>query len=141
MTLCCYCLPAIQTPLVNKFFQAHRVRGRATKQDQVWVIKQSVLIAACRVQSVDNHAFLSTVFVDSAFRGQGIAKMLLQQVVEHAEQKIYTFAYHDVAQLYVKLNFEYIDSQLLPNALLKKFEIYTKQGRNITPMCYSGKMH
>ncbi|KZN43715.1 GNAT family N-acetyltransferase [Pseudoalteromonas luteoviolacea] len=141
MTLSCYCLPAIQTPLVNKFFQEHKVRGRATKQDQVWVIKQADLVAACRVQNVDNDAFLSTVFVDSAYRGQGLAKMLVAHAIENTEQCVYTFAYQDVTALYSKLEFESVDIVSLPSALQKKFASYIKQGRDIVPMCYSGNVH
>ncbi|KZN63553.1 GNAT family N-acetyltransferase [Pseudoalteromonas luteoviolacea] len=141
MTLSCYCLPAIQTPLVNKFFQKHNVRGRATKQDQVWVIKQTDLVAACRVQNVDNNAFLSTVFVDSAYRGQGMAKMLVLHATASAEQCVYTFAYKNVTALYSKLAFEPVDSVSLPSALQKKFASYVKQGRDIVPMCYSGNVH
>ncbi|MCF2857977.1 GNAT family N-acetyltransferase [Pseudoalteromonas sp. SMS1] len=141
MTLHCYCLPAIQTPLANKFFQTHKVRGRATKQDQVWVVKQVDLIAACRVQNVDHHAFLSTVFVATDFRGQGVAKMMLKQVVEHNIHGIYTFAYRDVVPLYLQLDFECVDAHSLSNTLQRKFASYTQQGRDIIPMYHLGKIH
>ncbi|OCQ20504.1 hypothetical protein A7985_15750 [Pseudoalteromonas luteoviolacea] len=141
MTFSCYCLPAIQTPLVNKFFQEHRVRGRATKQDQVWVIKQTELVAACRVQNVDDDAFLSTVFVEADYRGQGLAKMLISQAVKSTNQSVYTFAYQDVLPLYLKLDFTTVAIELLPIALQKKFANYLKQGRDILPMCFSGNVH
>ncbi|MCF6440289.1 GNAT family N-acetyltransferase [Pseudoalteromonas luteoviolacea] len=140
MQLSCFCLPAIQTPLVNKFYQANRVRGRATKQDAVWVVKNSSLIAACRLQAIEQETFLSTVFVDQAYRGKGVAKQLLQAAIEQ-ESCVYTFAYQEVVPLYTKLNFIVIDEKELSNKLRQMFESYTKQGREIIAMCFQGNVH
>ncbi|KID54745.1 hypothetical protein JF50_22925 [Pseudoalteromonas luteoviolacea] len=135
MQLSCFCLPAIQTPLVNKFYQANRVRGRATKQDLVWVVKLTELIAACRVQKVEQDAFLSTVFVDPEYRGKGVATQLLASAIE-AEDLVYTFAYQDVVSLYLQLDFINVSQDALPEKLRNMFVNYTKQGREITAMCF-----
>lgn len=135
MQLSCFCLPAIQTPLVNKFYQANRVRGRATKQDLVWVVKLTELIAACRVQKVEQDAFLSTVFVDPEYRGKGVATQLLASAIE-AEDLVYTFAYQDVVSLYLQLDFINVSQDVLPEKLRNMFVNYTKQGREITAMCF-----
>ncbi|AOT07303.1 GNAT family N-acetyltransferase [Pseudoalteromonas luteoviolacea] len=135
MQLSCYCLPAIQTPLVNKFYQANRVRGRATKQDTIWVVKLTELIAACRVQKVEQDAFLSTVFVAPKYRGQGIAKQLVASAIR-SEHIVYTFAYQDVVPLYQQLDFLDISPDTLPEKLRDMFVNYTKQGREITAMCF-----
>ena len=37
-------LESIKTPLVNKFYTLHHVRGRANKQDQVWVAYDNNMI-------------------------------------------------------------------------------------------------
>ncbi|MDK2596422.1 GNAT family N-acetyltransferase [Pseudoalteromonas obscura] len=140
MQLSCYRLPEIQTPLVNKFYQANRVRGRATKQDTVWVTKSSELIAACRVQNVEQYAFLSTVFVATAYRGQGVAKRLLLCAIE-SQECVYTFAYRTIAPLYSQLNFVEIDQLTLPTVLREKFVNYTNQGREIIAMCFQRTVH
>ncbi|MDK1287146.1 GNAT family N-acetyltransferase [Pseudoalteromonas sp. B95] len=133
-------MPAIQTPLVNKFYQANRVRGRATKQDAIWVVKAPSIIAACRLQKIEQETFLSTVFVEQAYRGKGVAKQLLQSAIKR-EPCVYTFAYQAVVPLYSKLNFIVIDEKVLPAKLRQMFASYTKQGREIIAMCFQGNVH
>ena len=85
-------LEQIATPLVNKFYQAHNVRGRANKQDAVWVVKSPVIIAACRIQNRAGALFLSTLFVAEAYRGQGIAKQIILEVLSQQTQPIFTLS-------------------------------------------------
>ena len=44
-------LEPIKTPLVNKFYDKHNARGRASKADQVWVAYKETEIANCRLPS------------------------------------------------------------------------------------------
>ncbi|TMP33361.1 GNAT family N-acetyltransferase [Pseudoalteromonas rubra] len=127
-------LPAIQTPLVNKFYQAHRARGRATRHDQNWVLKSTEIVAACRIQCVAGSDFLSTVLVDPKLRGKGFARQLLKAVLTQQHTPLYTFAYRHLATFYAKLGFEVIPPEGLPLALADKYHNYVAQGRQILAM-------
>ena len=130
-------LDSILTPLVNKFYQANKVRGRANKQDQIWVVKTTEIVAACRIQYIADASFLSTLYVAEAHRNQGIAKLIVNTALSHQKKTVYTFAYRHLKNFYVKANFSEINS--LPSRLDTLFRAYTKQGRNIVAMKYSSR--
>ncbi|MCF2908600.1 GNAT family N-acetyltransferase [Pseudoalteromonas sp. DL2-H2.2] len=129
-------LPAIQTPLVNKFYQAHKARGKATRQDQSWVLKATDIVAACRVQHISGEYFLSTVLVAPEYRGKGFAKVLLTAVLASQPRSLYTFAYCHLSAFYQGLGFTVIDPVALPQELAEKYHCYVAQGRQILAMQY-----
>jgi N-acetylglutamate synthase-like GNAT family acetyltransferase len=122
------------TPLVNKFYKANRARGRATKQDQVWVVKKTDIVAACRMQTFSEYFFLSTVYVAEQYRSQGVARSLLATVLNHKIKPVYTFSYVHLAQFYSSVGFIYCDT--LPEQLATKFTQYQLQKRDIVAMSY-----
>lgn len=124
-------LAPIKTPLVNKFYNKHGARGRATKQDAVWVVyAEREIIAACRIQNRDGWLFLSTLFVDAAWRGQGAAKKLLSVLVQQHKDVIYTFAYKSLVDFYGSIGFNYVLTLPLPISTL--FKVYEQ--RNIVAL-------
>ncbi|SFB83132.1 GNAT family N-acetyltransferase [Pseudoalteromonas denitrificans] len=130
-------LVKIKTPLVNKFYDLNRVKGRANKQDDVWVVRNhSEIIAACRVQTIASHLFLSTLFVLPQMRNEGVARDLLLYLIEYYRNKsllpIFTFAYSTLDSFYNSLGFN--ACQNLPIELKCMFESYQLQGRKIIPM-------
>ncbi|CAH9049459.1 hypothetical protein PSECIP111951_01327 [Pseudoalteromonas holothuriae] len=125
---------AVATPLINKFYQQHRGRGRATKQDQNWVAKDLYIIAACRVQNKEGLLLLSSVLVAPEFRNKGVARALLTQALCHQTGDVYTFAYRHLYSFYQRLNFV---ECLLPPALQPYFNSYIAQKRDIVAMCLS----
>lgn len=129
-------LDSVQTPLANKFYQAHKVRGRANKQDDIWVIKNANIVALCRVQNRKGNLFLSTLFVDPTYRNQGLANRLISKIRSQYDQVIYTFAYEDLEVFYRKFGF-YVSTSL-PDELAGMFNAYQQQNRKIIPMEYIG---
>jgi len=127
-------LEQIAIPLVNKFYQAHNVRGRANKQDEVWVVKSQSIVAACRIQNRAGALFLSTLFVAEAYRGQGIAKQIILEVLSQHNQPIFTFAYTHLEAFYRAVQFTCVNA--LPDELACMFSAYRQQGRNIIAMKY-----
>lgn len=128
-----HCLQPITVPLVNKFYKQFSVRGRANKQDQCWVAKSDRIIAACRVQHKGEVLFLSTVFVDPAFRSQGVARQLVVTAVASQHRRIYTFVYRGLEPFYQGLGFERALS--MPEHLSISFANYVRQKRDIVAMC------
>ncbi|KJY90845.1 N-acetyltransferase [Pseudoalteromonas piscicida] len=134
-------LPAIMTPLVNKFYDAHKARGRAAKHDKVWVVKErSDIIAACRFQPVDGNWLLVGVYVASQYRNQGIAKTLIKTAInqfraQQPQQIIYTFAYCHLNDFYLALGFQ-SNSLELPPELASRLSSYLGQNRQLVAMYY-----
>ncbi|MBU77042.1 MAG: GNAT family N-acetyltransferase [Pseudoalteromonadaceae bacterium] len=132
MTALKFCLlEPIKTPLVNKFYDKHGARGRACKADQVWVCYSGLeIIAACRIQNQSGSLFLSTLYVDDAWRGQKIASQLLTTLITAQNASIFTFAYQNLIDFYVQNGFNC--TLTLPNSLQSLFELYAH--RNIVAM-------
>ncbi|MBB1467423.1 GNAT family N-acetyltransferase [Pseudoalteromonas sp. SG41-5] len=125
------CLEPITTPLVNKFYSQYKARGRATRQDQVWVVYHDlVIVAACRIQNRSDYLFLSTLLVAPAWRGQGLAKQLLIHTLSNQNSLVYTFAYTHLADFYQSIGFNFVLT--LPSPLDTLFTVY--QQRNIVAM-------
>ncbi|MCQ8878152.1 GNAT family N-acetyltransferase [Pseudoalteromonas shioyasakiensis] len=124
-------LDPIKTPLVNKFYDKHGARGRATKQDDVWVVYSAAeIIAACRIQNRDEHLFLSTLFVDSNWRAQGIAKRLLLALIAEQQKVIFTFAYQSLIDFYRSIGFNFVLT--LPPPISTLLKVY--QQRNVVAL-------
>ncbi|AQQ00236.1 GNAT family N-acetyltransferase [Pseudoalteromonas aliena] len=126
-------LDRIKTPLVNKFYDQYSVKGRANKQDQLWVVYyKAEIVAACRLQNKDDFLFLSTVFVAPEYRSKGLAKLLISTLLKRQNKTIYTFAYKNLADLYHSIGFNQVLTYTL--ALQALFNIYTH--RNIVALKY-----
>ncbi|WP_440055178.1 GNAT family N-acetyltransferase [Pseudoalteromonas sp. T1lg65] len=134
-------LPTIQTPLVNKFYNLHRARGRAARHDQIWVAKVgSSIIAACRIQPVESYWLIVGVLVAPKYRKQGIASALLAQATiqfrqENHDKPLYTFCYSHLILFYKALNFVEADATL-PAALENRLQAYVRQKRDLVAMYY-----
>jgi len=134
-------LDKIKTPIINKFYDLNRVKGRANKQDDVWVVRyNNDIIAACRIQNISGALFLSTVFVIDKMRNKGIARDLINYVThfyrsDTKQNEIITFAYSYLEKLYLSSGF--ICCNNMPIHLSQMYNNYQKQGRKITAMCFS----
>ena len=126
-------LDELKIPLVNKFYKKHNVRGRANKQDKVWVTYYNdEIVAACRLQDKTDFLFLSTVFVTLEHRGKGVAKQLLSTLLKSQDKKINTFAYKNVVDLYCAIGF----NQVLTYTLALQVLFDTYKHRNIVALEY-----
>lgn len=126
-------LDGLKVPLVNKFYKKHNVRGRANKQDKVWVTYyNNEIVAACRLQDKTEFLFLSTVFVALEHRGKGVAKQLLSTLLKSQDKMINTFAYKNVVDLYCAIGF----NQVLTYTLALQVLFDTYKHRNIVALEY-----
>ena len=131
-------LPSLALPLVNKFYNAHSVRGRANKQDAVWVAKeQQHIVAAARVRYFGSTAFLCGVFVAPKKRQQGVASALIQSIHQAHPPPIFTFIYEHLQPLYQGLGYQK-HTDVLVDELQLRLDAYRRQGRNISPYFWQG---
>lgn len=133
-------LDKIKTPIINKFYDFNHVKGRANKQDDVWVVRNNNdIIAACRIQNISGELFLSTLYVMAEMRNKGIAKRLIIQIINHYQNTKYTsittFPYAHLKGLYASAGF--ICCEHLPEHFYTMYNNYQKQGRKISAMRHS----
>lgn len=127
------CLEPIKTPLANKFYSQYKARGRASKNDQVWVAYYDLMIvAACRIQTRGGCLFLSTLLVAPVWRGHGVAKQLLKHALSQQSAQVYTFAYAHLVDFYQLVGFNLVLA--LPSPLDKLLAVYLQ--RKVVAMQY-----
>jgi len=125
-------LEPLKYPLVNKFYDQFRVKGRAKGHDDVWVGYLGYqLIAACRIQHVAEHLFLSTLFVDPdpAYQGLGYGRRIIQAIQSSYQTNIYLFAHPDLSPFYASVGFAAVNT--LPDELTKMLKIYQKHNLSL----------
>ncbi|KAA1158549.1 GNAT family N-acetyltransferase [Pseudoalteromonas sp. B131b] len=126
-------LEQVKSPLVNKFYKQYSVRGRANKQDQLWVVyNKTDIVAACRLQHKAEFLFLSTVFVAPQHRSKGLAKLLITTLLEKQNKVVYTFAYKTLVDLYRTVGF----NQVLTYTLALQVLFDTYKHRNVVALKY-----
>lgn len=120
---------------MNKFYSNEKSRAKASSHDTVWVAKDHHnIIAATRITPLPgNHQLLTSVYVASDYRKQGIAYNLVKQCCE-ANGTIYTFSFGPLVNLYQQLGFKVLEQKQLPCELAQRFTAYVKQGRKIVAM-------
>lgn len=130
--IACELLDPIMTPLVNKFYQQHNVRGRAKSHDKVWLIKIDNQIAAtAKLTLKEKHFLLTGVFTVPLHRGKYLASQLIKHISSYYQQPIYTFAYSHLVDWYTRCAFNLCEP---PPELQSIFQAYVRQGRDIRCM-------
>lgn len=129
-------LDPLAIPLVNKFYANVGARGRATKQDLVWVVRcEHNIVAAARIVKVEEHALLCGVYVAADYRGKGVASAMVAHACREFAAPLYSFIYTHLERFYSRLGFS-CAAQTLPSCLQVRLRAYQQQGRKIVPVCY-----
>ena len=122
-------LEPVMFPLVNKFYQAYNVRGRAKSHDKVWVVKvNSEIVAAAKITPKSDFDLLTGVFTAPDWRGNQFASKLVRHIIASQQETIYTFAYNHLVAWYLNLGF--VPHQPTED-LASMFQAYCQQGRDI----------
>ncbi len=124
-----YCaLPAALRPLLNKFYRAHRSPMRAGADEQLWVAKETEIVAALGLRSIGSHAdegvWLTGLFVAPALRGRGIASQLVEVACTEANGPVWLFCHPTLGDFYARLGFSRGES--LPASLAERFARYQR---------------
>lgn len=93
-------LPETLKPLANKFYGAHRSKMKATREDQVWVLEQSQIIAALCLRPVAHGHWLTSLFVAPEHRQQGHAKQLIKAVTSTCSGPVWLFCHPSLHGFY-----------------------------------------
>lgn len=117
-------LPAAASPLLDKFYRAHKSPMRASNEAQLWVAKQAEIVGALCLTTVADGHWLTGVFVAPSLRGQAIASRLLDQALAPLQGPVWLFCHPDLLSLYQRAGFA--NTADLPEPLADRFERYCR---------------
>jgi GNAT superfamily N-acetyltransferase len=111
-------------PLLNKFYRAHGSSMKALKGGQLWVARDAEIVAGLCLTPVVGGHWLTGLFVDPAYRGQGLAARLVLRAVQPVEGTVWLFCHPDLQGVYDRMGFT--QETLLPQSLSERLVRYKR---------------
>ncbi len=131
-------VPSLWFPLVKKFYQEHYPSGKPNKADPIWAIRdKGKILCTLRLKQMDNSQLLTGMVTEPNHRHLGLGSHLIS-CIHHilSEKPTYCFAFIHLVPFYNANHFTTISAEMLPEELESRFNAYTAQGRDLTPMRY-----
>ena len=135
-------LSAVETPLANHFYSEYHFRGKARRHEPCAVVRnQHNAIIGCaylRDYSTPDEAFnlVAGVAVAPVYQGQGVARLLVQQLADCFDAHTYTFPYEHLRSFYCTLGFRLVGELRKDSVVSDVYQRYREQGRSIMAMLY-----
>jgi len=102
-----YCqLSGPERPLLNKFYKNQGSPMRAAAQGQLWVARADEIVAALCLSPVAGGHWLTGLWVAEPWRGQQIARHLIESAVQSTEGTTWLFCHPDLVPFYRQQGFE-----------------------------------
>ncbi|MBK5547514.1 GNAT family N-acetyltransferase [Pseudomonas sp. TH04] len=111
-------------PLLNKFYRSHDSSMKAMKGGRLWVARDGEIVAGLCLSPVVGGQWLTGVFVDPAYRGQGLAARLILQAVDDVAGTVWLLCHPDLEGVYQRMGFTQ-DTQL-PQSLSERWVRYKR---------------
>jgi len=111
-------------PLMNKFYRAHQSSMKAVRDAQLWVARREDIVAALCLRPVSGGHWLTGLFVDPAYRAQGIAARLIAKAVKDLDEPVWLFCHPDLRGFYERRGFSF-DPEL-PYAMAERLSRYAR---------------
>jgi len=111
-------------PLMNKFYRAHQSSMKAVRDAQLWVARQDDIVAALCLRQVAGGHWLTGLFVDPAYRAQGIAARLIAEAVKAVQAPVWLFCNPDLREFYERRGFSF--DPALPYAMAERLSRYAR---------------
>ena len=111
-------------PLMNKFYRAHQSAMKAVRDAQLWVARRDEIVAALCLRPVSGGRWLTGLFVDPAYRVQGIAARLIAAAVKDVDEPVWLFCHPDLRGFYERRGFSF-DPEL-PYAMAERLSRYAR---------------
>ena len=122
-------------PLLNKFYRSHNSSMKALKGGQLWVARNSEIVAGLCLSPVVDGQWLTGLFVDPALRGQGLAARLIAQAIAPVEGSVWLLCHPDLEGFYAAQGFS--QQTVLPQSLAERLVRYKRN----KPMIAMGVCH
>ncbi len=111
-------------PLLNKFYRRHDSSMKALKGGLLWVARDGEIVAGLCLTPVVGGQWLTGVFVDPAYRGQGLAARVIGAAVAGVEGTVWLLCHPDLEGLYRRMGFT--QDTLLPQSLSERLVRYKR---------------
>ncbi|UZE25052.1 GNAT family N-acetyltransferase [Pseudomonas sp. B21-056] len=111
-------------PLMNKFYRAHQSSMKAVRDAQLWVARRDDIVAALCLRPVSGGHWLTGLFVDPAYRGQGVAARLISEAVEAVDAPVWLFCHPELRGFYERHGFTF--DPALPYAMAERLSRYAR---------------
>ena len=111
-------------PLLNKFYRSHNSSMKALMSGQLWVARDTEIVAGLCLTPVVGGQWLTGVFVDPAYRGQGLAGRLIHQAVAKVDGTVWLLCHPDLETLYQRMGFS--QDTVLPQSLSERLVRYKR---------------
>ncbi|WP_339475914.1 MULTISPECIES: GNAT family N-acetyltransferase [unclassified Pseudomonas] len=111
-------------PLMNKFYRAHQSSMKAVRDAQLWVARRDEIVAALCLRPVSGGHWLTGLFVDPAYRVQGVAARLIAEAVNGVNEPVWLFCHPDLRGFYERRGFSF-DPEL-PYAMAERLSRYAR---------------
>lgn len=111
-------------PLLNKFYRRHDSSMKALKGGRLWVVRDTEIVVGLCLSPVVGGQWLTGMFVDPAYRGQGLATRLIQQAVAGVDGTVWLLCHPDLEGLYQRMGFS--QDTVLPQSLSERLVRYRR---------------
>jgi GNAT superfamily N-acetyltransferase len=111
-------------PLLNKFYRQHNSPMKALKGGRLWVARDREIVAGLCLTPVVGGQWLTGVFVDPAYRGQGLAARLILQAAADGEGSVWLLCNPDLEGVYGRMGFT--QDTVLPQSLSERLVRYKR---------------
>lgn len=111
-------------PLLNKFYRRHNSPMKALKGGRLWVARETEIVAGLCLTPVVGGQWLTGVFVDPAWRGQGLAARLIARAVAPVDGTVWLLCHPDLEGLYQRMGFS--QDSVLPQSLSERLVRYKR---------------
>ncbi|MGY2291962.1 GNAT family N-acetyltransferase [Pseudomonas sp. SDO528_S397] len=111
-------------PLLNKFYRSHDSSMKALKGAGLWVARDTAIVAGLCLSPVVGGHWLTGLFVDPAYRGQGLAGRLIGEATATADGTVWLLCHPDLEAFYQRLGFS--QDTRLPQSLAERLVRYKR---------------
>lgn len=117
-------LEAALWPLMNKFYRSYQSSMKASKDSQLWVARETEIVAGLCLRPAAQGYWLTGLFVAPALRKKGIAKTLVEKAVMACEGPVWLFCDPELQGFYEGLGFSL--NTTLPQVLHERLVRYQR---------------
>ncbi|SDU09291.1 GNAT family N-acetyltransferase [Halopseudomonas salegens] len=128
-------LPALQLPLVNRFYRAQGSRMRARGQHQVWVLRDPEICCALCLEPIAEGFWLTSLCTAVERRQQGLARQLLGASLSNCKGPVWLFCAPELGSFYQRHGF--VPIRNLPHPLQQRLQRYQRHKRLLALQCTS----
>ena len=129
-------LPTESSPLLKKFYRAHRSHMRMPANARGWVAEHSGIVAGLCLTPVEHGHWLTGLLVAPKQRNQGLAQRLVKRALASCDGPVWLFCEPKLSGFYMQLGFH--ESARLPESLACRLQRYNRN-KTLLALCHDNE--